>query len=131
MVIANKWQGWMKKGQLEQPLHQKTKGKGIMVSGFLTPGGKLEVPKSISNAELERNPMWVKVNDRPVRDSMWPHEYGKDNYWTGEKWYGKHYALPCQFSSMHFQSVKLFLHSTMYQATVALLKMLSLLLMFY
>ena len=26
---------------------------------------------------------------RPVQDSMWLHKYGKDNYWTGEKWYGK------------------------------------------
>ena len=59
---------------------QKTKGEGI------TPGGSLEVPKSICDAELERNPMSVKVDDRPVRDSMWLHEYGKDNcnYWTGK-----------------------------------------------
>ena len=28
--------------------------------------------------------MSVKVGDRPIRDSMWLHEYGKDNYWTGE-----------------------------------------------
>ena len=78
-----KRQGWMKKGQ--QPLRQKTKGKGIMVSGFLTLGGKLEIPKSICNAELERNPMWAKVDSRPIRDSMWLHEHGKDNHRTGEK----------------------------------------------
>ena len=29
--------------------------------------------------------MWVKVDGRPVRDSTWLHEYGKDNYWTSEK----------------------------------------------
>jgi hypothetical protein len=89
-----KRQGWMKKGQ--QPLRQKSKGKGIKVSGFLTPGGKLEVPTSICNAELERNPMWVKVNDQPIRDSMWLHEYGKDNYWTGEKmvWQTLRIAMP-------------------------------------
>ena len=80
-----KRQGWMKKG--EQPLRQKGKGRGIMVSGFLTPGGRLRVPDSILNHELERNPMWVKRPDGngPMRDSMWLHEYGKDNYWNGEK----------------------------------------------
>ena len=75
----------MKKG--EQPLHQKGKGHGIMVSGFLTPGGRLRVPDHISDCELERNPMWIMRPDGggPVRDSMWLHEYGKDNYWNGEK----------------------------------------------
>jgi len=35
-----KRQGWMRKGH--QPLRQKSKGRGIMVSGFLTPGGRLK-----------------------------------------------------------------------------------------
>ena len=42
-----KRQGWMKKGH--QPIHQKGKGKGIMISGFLTPGGLLKVPDHISD----------------------------------------------------------------------------------
>ena len=58
----------------QQPLRQKTKGKGTMALGPLTPGGKLEVPKSICDAELELDPMWVRVDGRPVRDSMWLHE---------------------------------------------------------
>lgn len=40
---------WMKKGH--QPIRPKSKGRGIMVSGFLTPGGRLCVPKNISDAE--------------------------------------------------------------------------------
>ena len=64
-----------------------------MVSGFLTPGGKLEVPKSVCDEELERNPMWVKVDGRPVRNSMWLHEYGKT---TTEKmvWQTLRIAMP-------------------------------------
>ena len=45
-----KRQGWVNKGQ--QPLCQKTEERGIMVSGFLTLSGKLEVSKSICDAEL-------------------------------------------------------------------------------
>ena len=77
----------MKEG--EQPLRQKGKGRGIMVSGFLTPtsGERLRVPDSISDRELERNLMLVirPNGEGPVHDSMWLHEYGKDNYWNGEK----------------------------------------------
>lgn len=75
--------GWMKQGQ--QPLRPKSRGKGIMVSGFLTPGGRLRVPDHIPDSELLKDPMWVLVNDVPVRDAMWLFEYGKDNYWTGDK----------------------------------------------
>ena len=144
-----KRQGWMKKG--EQPLLQKGKGRGIMVSGFLTPGGRLRVPDSISDHELERNPMWVMHPDGkgPVRDSMWLHEYGKDNYWNGEKmvWpghalirvffflstaelsslhknrYGRPCESQCQYSSMPFLDVKLSLPSIMRPITAALLQM--------
>ena len=35
------------KGQ--PPLRQKGQRKGIMVSGFLTPGGRLQVPEHITN----------------------------------------------------------------------------------
>ena len=74
----------MKKG--EQPLRQKGKGRGIMVSGFLPPGGRLRVSDSIPDCELERNPVWaMRPDGGPVRDSMWLHEYGKDNYWNREK----------------------------------------------
>ncbi|KAN0067115.1 hypothetical protein V8E54_014762 [Elaphomyces granulatus] len=47
---------WAKKG--EQPLRPKGMGKGIMVSGFLTPGGILRVPDHVSDEELSSNPTW-------------------------------------------------------------------------
>ena len=56
-----------------------------MVSGFLTPGGRLQVPDHIPDSELLQDPQWVKVDGKPVRDAMWLLEYGKDNYWTGDK----------------------------------------------
>ncbi|KAA8914313.1 hypothetical protein FN846DRAFT_758996, partial [Sphaerosporella brunnea] len=52
---------WMENGK--QPLRPKTKGKGIMISAFLTPGGIL----------------------KPVREAIEYLEYGKNNYWTGDK----------------------------------------------
>jgi len=58
-----KRQGWMVNGK--QPLRPKNKGKGIMISGFRTPGGQL-FPDHISDSELLCNPMWVSVNNRPV-----------------------------------------------------------------
>jgi hypothetical protein len=70
----------------KQPLRPKTKGKGIMVSGFLTPGGILRVPDSVSDEELLANPMWRKDKDgKPVREAIEYLEYGKNNYWTGDK----------------------------------------------
>lgn len=56
-----------------------------MVSGFLTPEGRLKLPDHVSDAKLLRDPMWVIVNGAPIRDTMWYLEYGKDNYWTGDK----------------------------------------------
>ena len=75
---------WSKGG--EQPLRPKGKGKGIMVSGFLTPGGILRVPDHVSDTELLTDPMWLRDdNGKPVRKAIEYLEYGKDNYWTGEK----------------------------------------------
>ena len=56
-----------------------------MVSGFLTPGGRLRVPDHILDSELLQDPKWVKVDSKPVRDVMWLLKYGKNNYWTGNK----------------------------------------------
>ena len=99
-----KRQLWVK--DRKQPLRPKSRGKGIMVSGFLTPGSRLRVPDSISNAELMRNPSWPMKNGIPLRDSFEFLEYGKDNYWTGDKMVEQtiklalpifHYAFPnCQ-----------------------------------
>lgn len=41
---------WMEDGK--QPPRPKARGKGLMVSDFLTPGGRLAVTDAISDAEL-------------------------------------------------------------------------------
>ena len=75
---------WSQEG--EQPVLPKGKGKGIMMSGFLTPGGILKVPAHISDAQLLADPTWVLNNEGvPVRQAIKYLEYAKDNYWTGEK----------------------------------------------
>lgn len=86
---------WLKQG--EQPLRPKGKGKGIMVSGFLTPGGILRVPDHVPDAELLTNPTWPRDDKgKPVREAIEYLEYGKDNYWTGEKMveHTTHVAIP-------------------------------------
>ena len=75
---------WAESGK--QPLRPKSKGKGIMVSGFLTPGGILRIPDTISDAELLADSSWPKDEaGNPEREAIRYLEYGKDNYWTGEK----------------------------------------------
>jgi hypothetical protein len=78
---------WMKKDA--PPLRKKERGKGIMVSGFLTPGGRLAVPEHITDEMLldeTLHPQWpCKDDGTPHRDAMIYLEYGKDNYWTGDK----------------------------------------------
>lgn len=76
---------WMENGK--QPIRPKGRGKGIMVSGFLTPGGVLSIPESISDAELLQNEVdWPLLPDgKPVRCGLQFLEYGKDNYWNGDK----------------------------------------------
>lgn len=66
---------WMEEGK--QPLRPKARGKGIMVSDFLTPGGRLELPDSISDEE---------INERllPRRQATEYFIYGKDRYWKGD-----------------------------------------------
>ena len=60
-----------------------------MVSGFLTPGGRLQVPEHITDDMLcnsELYPQWPYTEDgQPQWDAMVYLEYGKDNYWTSEK----------------------------------------------
>jgi len=74
---------WMEEGK--QPLRPKGKGKGVMVSGFLTPGGVLRVPSTTTDEELLSDPTWPRDNNHPLREAIHYLEYGKDNYWTGEK----------------------------------------------
>jgi len=66
---------WMKDGK--QPLRPKARGKGLMVSDFLTPGGRLAVPDTISDAELSTRLL-------PRRYATEYFIYGKDKYWQGD-----------------------------------------------
>lgn len=74
---------WKEEGK--NPIRPKNRGKGIMVSAFCTPGGILRIPDGVSNAELQLNPTWPMKSGVPVREAVEYLEYGKDNYWTGEK----------------------------------------------
>ena len=66
-----KRQLWMKDGQ--QPLRPKARGKDLMVLDFLTPGGRLAVPDTITNAELAAQLL-------PRRYATEYFVYGKDKY---------------------------------------------------
>ena len=78
-----KRQGWMKAGQ--QPLRPKGRGRGMMVSGFLTPGGRLKVPAHIEDEKLLQDPSWEKDQyGNPIRDAMALHETTKEGYWSGD-----------------------------------------------
>lgn len=68
-----------------EPICPKLKGRGTMVSGFLTPDGRLFVAKNISDVELVNDPMWqTNPAGNPIRDYIQFLEYGTDNYWTGD-----------------------------------------------
>ena len=68
-------QMWLLKDN--DPLRPKGVGKGIMVSEFLTPLGRLQVPCSVSDEELQS-----KAIPRLATRTL---EYGHDNFWNGEK----------------------------------------------
>ena len=60
-----------------QPLRQKSKGRGIMVSEFMTPRGRLCLPDNCKDS--------ITINgQQPIQATEYL-EYGQDNYWTGEK----------------------------------------------
>ena len=69
-----------------QPILPKTRGKGNIVLGFLTPGGILRVPDHVSDKVLDHSGQWPKDSEgRCVREAMQLLEYGKNNYWNGDK----------------------------------------------
>ena len=74
---------WIKDDNI--PLKKKTRGKGIMVSDFLTPGGRLRVPDGIDNSTVTQYGM---LDEGPRR--LDPQlaacsiEYGGDNWWDGD-----------------------------------------------
>ncbi|KAI0995457.1 hypothetical protein K3495_g12722 [Podosphaera aphanis] len=57
-----------------------------MASTFLTPGGTVEVLNTMSNEELVRDASFpLDESVKSVREASLLLEYGKENYWTGEK----------------------------------------------
>ena len=60
----------------ENPLRPKGNGKGIMVSEFLTPRGRLQVPTSISDQQLKASNL-----QRYATETF---EYGDNKYWNSE-----------------------------------------------
>ncbi|KAI1007214.1 hypothetical protein K3495_g999 [Podosphaera aphanis] len=69
-----------------QPLRLKGKGKGIMASNFFNTWGVLKVPNTVPDEELVRDASFSRdESGKPVREASLLLEYGKDNYWTGER----------------------------------------------
>ena len=68
---------WKEEGK--ESLQAKSQGKGIMVSGFLTPGVRFKVRDTVSDEELLQDPMWPKHGGIPIRDAMEFWKYGKYN----------------------------------------------------
>jgi hypothetical protein len=76
--------GWVAPGS--QKIRPKGKGRGIMVSAFLTPGGILAIPGNVPDSDLLADPSWPRLADgSPVREAVEYLEYGADNYWTSDK----------------------------------------------
>jgi hypothetical protein len=84
------------------PLRSKGKGKSIMVSGFLTPGGPLKFPDNILDDELLQNPMWprhpstghLSVKHLNFRNTV------KTTTGMGNLWLNKLFELRFQFFDM-------------------------------
>ena len=50
----------------QPPFRQKGRGEGVIASGFLTPGGRLQIPEHITNAilcNLALYPQWPRTQD--------------------------------------------------------------------
>lgn len=75
---------WKEKGK--SPLRPKGKAKGIMVSEFLTPIGRLRVPDSMPNHQLLQDKGWpLDENQNSGCYCTELLEYGRDNYWDRDK----------------------------------------------
>jgi hypothetical protein len=75
---------WIKDDHI--PLKKKSRGKGIMVSDFLTPGGRLQVPEGtnlILDSEYGIQPEGPKrLDSHRATCSI---EYGGDTWWDGDQ----------------------------------------------
>ncbi len=75
---------WKEKGK--STLWPKGKGKGIIVSEFLTSIERLCVPDSVPDHQLFQDKDWpLNENQKPRWYCTELLEYGKDNYWNGDK----------------------------------------------
>lgn len=71
--------GWIRDQSM--PLRPKGRGKGIMVSGFFTATGALELEDTMLTPGLRND--WPKNQDgKPILKSIEFFEYGKDHYWN-------------------------------------------------
>jgi len=74
---------WMKDG--EPPTRKKNRGKGIIVSHFVTPGGHLRAPETLP---VDSMPVFGLSPEQDLRYSPYTAtmkiEYGGDNWWDGE-----------------------------------------------
>jgi transposase len=94
---------WLQKGK--NPLRPKGMGKGIMVSDFLTPVGRLRAPETITADQLKATGL--------RRNAAELLEYGQGNYWTGEKMVRQtiDFAIPLfelAFPPSHFRALFIF-----------------------
>ena len=75
---------WIKDDNI--PLRKKSRGKGIMVSDFLTPGGRLQAP---DNTHLAPVPEYDTAEHGPKRLNPYfatcTIEYGGDIWWDGDQ----------------------------------------------
>jgi len=75
---------WVKEDHI--PLKKKTRGKGIMVSDFLTPGGRLCIPDDINDPPVTEYGMSdngpKRMDQQLTACSI---EYGGDNWWNGDQ----------------------------------------------
>ena len=104
---------WMQKGK--QPIRPKGKGKGIMVSDFITAGGRLMVPWTISDGLYELG--------LPRRCATQYIGYRKDNYWKTDSMTDHAIQIALPIFQLHFQAALLYSPLTMLQIMLALLLM--------
>ena len=74
---------WMKEGQ--RPLRKRSRGKGIMISDFVTAGGRLQAPSWLDIEDLPSVGLSDDLNLRysPYSATM-KVEYGGDQGWKGD-----------------------------------------------
>jgi len=74
---------WVKEDNI--PLKKKSHGKGIMVSDFLTPGERLQVPDGIDPPVTEYGMLKDSSKGFDPQLTTCSTEYGGDNWWDGDQ----------------------------------------------